>query len=66
MHENSPLPSPPPPREKKIHIVYTLLAAPEYKIAAGLQEQNYTCTRISYTIHENQFKKVSLTKMTFQ
>ena len=59
MHKNSPLPPslPPPSPRKKIYVAYTLLAAREYKIAAGLQEQNYTCTRISYTIHENQFKK---------
>ena len=31
--------SPPPPK-KKIYIIYTFLAAHEYKIAAGLQEQN--------------------------
>jgi len=33
-------PSPPPPKKKYIYIIYTLLAAREYKIAAGLQEQN--------------------------
>lgn len=51
MHENSPLPL---PEKKYIYIVYTLLAAREYKIAARLQEQNYT---YFIHIHENQFKK---------
>ena len=31
---------PPSPKEKNIYIIYTFLAAHEYKIAAGLQGQN--------------------------
>ena len=31
---------PPPPKEKNTYIIYTFLAAHEYKIAAGLQGQN--------------------------
>lgn len=31
---------PPAPKEKNIYIIYTFLAAHEYKIAAGLQGQN--------------------------
>ena len=41
MHGHFPSPPlPTPQRRKNIYIIYTFLAAHEYKIAAGLQEQN--------------------------
>lgn len=44
---------PPPPKEKIVYITYTFLAAHEYKLLLGYKNR---IKRISYTIHENQFK----------